>query len=147
MSQKYTLHANGPERGQVLANAIAFLQRLPLSKSWKIEVKEARKERTLSQCNAMFGVAYAAIMEATGLEGDAEKEQLHRNFCGDFFGWIDKPMLGRVPMRTTTRNERGERDVIDTAAMARFYEFIQRQVAEYGIDCPSPDPLWFRAAA
>ena len=47
--QRYQLNANGPERPQVLANAHAFLDRLPPNKSWRIEVKEARKERSGDQ--------------------------------------------------------------------------------------------------
>lgn len=147
MSQKYTLESGAAWRPRVLANLLACLQKLPESKSWRVEIREARKERSLDQNAAMFGVAYAAIMEATGLEGDADKKQLHRNMCGDFFGWTEKPMLGRVPVRTTTTNEHGEREVIDTATAARMYDFIQRQAAEYGIDVPDPDPLWRRLAA
>lgn len=142
MSQKYTLNAGDKWRPGVLANLLAYLQKLPESKSWRIEIREARRERTLDQNAAMFGVAYATIMEATGLEGDDDKKRLHWNMCGDFFGWTEKPMLGRVPVRTTTTNEHGERDVIDIATAARMYDFIQRQAAEYGIVVPDPDPLW-----
>jgi hypothetical protein len=48
----------------------------------------------------------------------------------------------RRPVRTTTTNEAGERDVVDTVTMARMYDFIQRTAAGYGIDVPSPDPMW-----
>jgi hypothetical protein len=47
------------------------------------------------------------------------------------------------PVRTTTTNEQGERDVIGKLLMAEFYEFIQRRSAEVGFDVPDPDPLWF----
>lgn len=142
MSQAYALHKGDHRRDMVRANLHAFIDRLPASKSWRIEIKELRKERSLDQNAAVFGVAYAAIMAASGLEGDKEREQLHRDFCGDFWGWTTGPMGHRRPVRTTTRNERGERDVIDTETMARFYDFIQRTAAEYGIDVPDPDPLW-----
>lgn len=141
MAQTYALHKGDDRRFHVLANLHAFIDRLPLSKSWHIEIKELRKERTLNQNAAMFGVAYAAIMEATGLQGDAEQRQLHSDFCGEFFGWAEGPLGQRRPVRTTTSNERGERDVIDTATMADFYVFVQRRAAEYGIDVPDPDPL------
>lgn len=148
MTQKYTLEAGATWRSNVLANLLVYLQGLPESKSWRVEIREARKERTLDQNAALFGVAYATIMEATGLEGDDDKKRLHWNMCGDFFGWTNKPLLGRVPVRTTTTNEHGERDVIDTATAARMYDFIQRQASEYGIVVPDPDPLyrWGRAA-
>jgi hypothetical protein len=48
----------------------------------------------------------------------------------------------RRPVRTTTTNEAGERDVVDTVTMARMYDFIQRTAAGYGIDVPAPDPMW-----
>ena len=142
MTQTYALHKLDPRRDLVRANAHAFIDRLPLTKSWRIEIKELHKERSLEQNDAMFGVAYKIIMEASGLEGDAEKRQLHRDFCGDFFGWTDGPMGHRRPLRTTTTNERGERDLIDTATMAQFYAFVQRKAAEFGIDVPDPDPIW-----
>ena len=143
MTQTYALHKLDPRRDLVRANAHAFIDRLPLTKSWRIEIKELHKERSLEQNDAMFGVAYKIIMEASGLEGDAEKRQLHRDFCGDFFGWTDGPLGHRRPVRTTTKNERGAKELIDTRTMCDLYAFIQRKAAEFGIDVPDPDPLWF----
>jgi hypothetical protein len=144
--QRYQLNANGPERPQVLANALAFLQRLPESKSWRIEIKEARRERTLSQCNALFGVAYPPLVDATGYTAD----ELHEAFCRKFFGTVGIDVMGECvtrARRTTTTNEHGERDVIDRATFAEFYDLVQRIGAECGVDVPSPDPLWWRNAA
>ena len=140
--QAYTLNKGHHGRATVKANLHAFIDRLPDTKSWKVEIKEARPERTDSQLGALFGVAYDVIMEATGLQGDAEKKQLHRDMCGDFFGWADGGLGRAKPKRTTTTNEHGDRDVIDTQTMAAFYDFIQRKAAEFGIDVPAPDPLW-----
>ena len=140
MSQKFTLNAGGPEREQVRANAHAFIDRLPAHKSWRVEVTEARKERTPPQNAALWGVAYPALTEVTGYTA----EELHHEFCGRFFGWEIVTIFGqqrRRPRRTTTTNERGERDVIPTADFARFYDFIQQMGAEAGIDVPSPDPF------
>jgi hypothetical protein len=140
VSQKYTLNANGPERGAVLANVHAFVDRLPASKSWRIEIKEARKERTCPQNAALWGVAYPKLTEATGYTA----EELHHEFCGRFFGWEVVTIFGqqrRRPRRTTTTDEFGERDVIATADFAQFYEMVQQVGAEAGIDVPSPDPF------
>ena len=134
----YQLNSNGPEREGVKQRAHDFIDRLPLDKSWVVTVSPYVKKRSLDQNAATFGLAYKTIMEATGLEGDVERKQLHRDFCGDFFGWVDGPMGHRKPLRTTTTNEHGERDVIDTITMARMYDFIQRTAAGYGIDVPSP---------
>lgn len=139
--QRYQLNANGPERGDVLSNVHAFVDRLPATKSWRIEIKEARKERTDDQNRALFGVAYPAIKAVTGDDID----DLHESFCGKFFGWVDREVMGEIrrrPYRTTTTNENGERDVLPTIQFAEFYSTVQRIAAEVGIDVPDPDPFW-----
>lgn len=145
--QIYVLNANHPSRAQVLANLHAFVDRLPQDKAWRVEISRAHDRRSAKQNRAMWGVAYDVIMEATGLQGEDERKQLHRTFCGDFFGWTDGAMGMRKPVRTTTTNELGEKDPIDTATMAAFYDFIQRKAADFGIDVPDPDPLWFKRDA
>lgn len=139
MSEKYTLNANGPERDQVRANVHAFIDRLSPTKSWRIEVKEARKERTPPQNAALWGLAYPRLTEATGYTA----EELHHEFCGRLFGWNVVTVFGqqrRRPRRTTTTNEQGERDVLGTRDFAEFYNLVQRIAAEAGIDVPDPDP-------
>jgi hypothetical protein len=141
VSQTYVLNASGRERPQVLANIHAFVDRLPVSKSWRVEIKQARKERSDPQNHALFGVAYPVLEQATGYS----KDELHEAFCKRFFGSVDREVMGQViskPYRTTTMNERGERDVMPAADFARFYDLVQHVGAEAGIDVPSPDPLW-----
>lgn len=140
--QLYQLNANGPERPGVTQRAKDFIDRLPADKSWVIEVRPFVKKRSLDQNAATFGLAYKVIMEATGLEGEEDRKQLHRDFCKLFFGEVDAGMGRTRPLRTTTKNERGEDDLIDTVEMAKFYNFIQRKAAEFGIDVPNPDPMW-----
>lgn len=142
MSETYVLNKGHPLRAQVKANLHAMIDRLPESKSWRVEIRVAHRERTDKQLGALFGVAYDRIMAATGLQGDFEKRKLHRDFCGDFFGWVDGPLGKPRPRRTTTTDEHGEESRIDTMTMADFYDFIQRRAAEFGIDVPDPDPLW-----
>ena len=143
MSQTYILHVAAPNRDRVLANLHAFIDRLPSSKSWRIEVKHHIRERSLEQNAAMWGVAEKVIADFCGYRGDREKKELHRTLCGEYFGWRDDPVLGLVPVRTTTTNERGEREVMNTQDAADFYSFIQQFAAErLGCDVPDPDPLW-----
>lgn len=145
MSQRYQLNANGPERGQVLANAHAFIDRLPAHKSWRIEIKEARRERSNDQNAALWGVAYPVLCDATGYTPD----ELHDAFCRKFFGTSQRNVMGEVisaPRRTTTTNEQGERDVMPAADFARFYDMVQQVGAEIGVDVPSPDPLYGQRA-
>lgn len=146
MTQRYTLNANGRERPQVLANIHAFVDRLPLSKSWRVEIKEARNERSGDQNRALFGVAYPVLEEATGYT----KEELHFEFNGRFFGFVEYQIFGetrRKPRRTTTTDENGDRDVVPAKVFADFYDMVQRVGAEAGIDVPSPNPFWQERAA
>jgi hypothetical protein len=139
--ERYVLNAGGPEREQVRANAHAFIDRLPASKSWKIEIKEYRKERTTDQNAALFGLAYPIIAKATGNDVD----DLHQAFCGKAFGWVDVEVMGEVrrrPRRTTTTNDEGERSVLSTIEFADFWAMVQRISAECGIDVPDPDPFY-----
>lgn len=141
--QTYQLNANGPERPQVLANAHAFLDRLPKDKGFTVEISLQKRTRTDKQRGSLFGVAYKAIMEAMGLEGAKDKADLHEFFCGEWFGWTEPSPLMKVrPVRTTTKNERGEDDEITTRDALDMYAFIQRRAAENGIDVPDPDPFW-----
>lgn len=126
--------------------AIASLARLVTSflPGTKLLVTVGRyvKERSDVQNRALWGCAYKALQTQTG----NEREDLHEYFCGEFFGWTVKRVMNqpkRSPRRTTTKNEEGKRDVIDTMTMADFYAFIQRRSAENGFDVPDPDPEWF----
>ena len=139
MTQTYILHASGPRRDGILANAHAFLDRLPATKSWRIEVSEYRKQRTDAQNNALFGVAYPAFRE-TGYTPD----ELHDAFCRRFFGTVEREIMGELvtqPRRTTTRDERGKRDVMAAGDFSDFYAMVQQVGAEAGVDVPSPDPM------
>lgn len=138
--QPYVLTKGSGLRSTIKANVHAFIDRLPETKSWRIEIKEDRKERTDPQNHALFGVAYPALEAATGYT----KDELHEAFCRRFFGTVEREVMGQIvtkPYRTTTTNERGERDVIPAHDFARFYDTVQQVGAEAGIDVPDPDPL------
>jgi hypothetical protein len=144
MSQSYILHKGDPNRELVRANLDSFLNRLPDTKSWQVEVKEFRKSRSNAQNNALFGVAYPAICKEAGYDPD----ELHHAMCCKFFGTARVDVMGVTvtrPMRTTTTDENGKRDVMPAGDFADFYAMVQRIGAEVGIDVPDPDPL--RAAA
>jgi hypothetical protein len=146
--QTYTLNANGPERPGVTQRAHDFIDRLPANKSWVVSIEPFVKRRSKKQRCSLFGVAYGAIMEAMGLRGAAEKDDLHEFMCGEYFGWTEATPLKRArPVRTTTTNEAGERDEISTLKALDMYAFIQQRAAENGIDVPDPDPMHGRYAA
>lgn len=150
MSQTFVLHKADSRRDLIARNAADFIARLPDSKSWEIEIRQHVKRRSDKQRSALFGAAYKALMEFSGLQGSEDKEELHRYFCGEWFGWVYDKIGNRKPCRTTTKNERGERDEISVAEALDFYAFLQRRGAEVGCYVPDPDPLYreqARAAA
>lgn len=136
----YVLHKGDIRRDEVKANLHAFVDRLPESKSWVLVVTEYHKPRSDQQRKALFAAAYKPIMEHMGLRGERDKEDLHAFWCGEYWGW--HPQLRNKPLRTTTRNERGERDEISTVDALDFYAFIQQRAAMQGIDVPDPDHFW-----
>lgn len=114
-----------------------------------VTVEAFVEERSDKQRRSLFGCAYRALMEQMGLAGSRDKDQLHEMMCGEYWGWRESKALGvvkRVPVRTTTRNEQGERDVISVRQQMAFYAWIQQRAAEYGYDVPDPDAEWFRRA-
>ena len=120
---------------------VSFLrdQALPLD----VSADRARDARTTAHNAYLFGVAYPPIVEATGFEvgGDGRSGGLHEYCCGEHFGWVDRPVpktprnpsgIESVPFRTTTRNEFGKREVVDTATFCAFVETVSRIAAEAG---------------
>ena len=111
---------------------------------FEVVIREHKKSRSLAQNSALFGIAYPPLMDYMGMRGDSDKEDLHAYFCGEYFGWVDYTILGKRkqrPRRTTTRDEDGKRNLLDTVAMADFYSFVQQRGAENGVDVPDPKPV------
>lgn len=130
------------EKGSLLA----YLAALPAIRKFRVTVKLYRPSRTDPQNKALWGVAYPAIRKATG----NDSEDLHVYFCGSYFGWQEVGVLDQIqkkPIRTTTRNEEGERDVMSTTDFMDFYAFIQARCASIGVHVPDPDPELRKVAA
>lgn len=130
------------ERDSAIERLSRILRDFLPGRNLRVRVDIKRKVRSDLQNAALWGCAYKALTEQTGNDpGD-----LHIYFCGEHFGWKTVTVMDqqrRVPVRTTTRDEYGKRDVISTAHMAEFYDFIQRRSAMVGYDVPDPDPNWF----
>lgn len=128
-----------------LTKLVAFLSALSTERAWKVEISEYRRTRSDAQNNALWGVAYKAIREASGNDAD----EMHEYFCGRYFGWVDKDVFGlkkRRPRRTTTTDETGRRSVLSTTEFMDFYGFIQQHMAEFGIYVPDPNEVSHDAA-
>ena len=134
-----TLVINPDNRERMIQRVHAFLSALPAG-NWKISIAKHVKTRTDQQNAALFGVAYPPLCKHIGCTPD----ELHEIMCMKAFGTKETTIAGIVrtsPMRTTTRNERGERDVIDVQRFSDFYSMVQQIGAECGVWVPDPDPL------
>jgi len=132
------------DRTELKVLVCQHIDSLPEDKPWIVRVEKLVREYTDLQRRALWGCAYKFLEEHTGYK----KERCHTLFCGEFFGWTHDEMFGnktRAPVRTTTTDEDGKRDVIDTETLAAMYEFIQDWVADKsGLLVPDPDPHWWR---
>ena len=117
---------------------IAFMQAQPLPLS--VECKPWRKSRSNDQ-NALLWAMYAPIAEHMGYDA----EDVHEWMCGRFWGWTDVKVpktprnpegLASVPIRSTTRNADGKRDVIDAKTFGLFVDMVDRIAAQAGIYIP-----------
>ena len=130
------------DREPVIQRLIEFLRRCAPGKRQTITVEPFKAERSSSQNKALFGHAYKTLQEETG----ADKDDLHRDFCIKFFGLKVQDVLGfehRRPIRTTTHDEDGKRDVISVEEFSKFYSMVERLADEFGIWIPPPNPRWF----
>ncbi len=123
-----------------------FLFKLDAGKAWELTVQPWTKQRTPRQNNAMWGVAYKTLSDFTG----HTEPELHEIMLKLYFGEVEYELLGvkdTKPRRTTTTNERGERDPLSREKMAEFFSFIQMKAAEIGCYIEDPNPqLRTRAA-
>lgn len=126
--------ASAAERDRWLAFVAA--QPLPL----EVECKPYRKSRSNDQ-NALLWAMYGPIADAMGFDRD----DLHEWFCGKMWGWKDVKVprsprnpdgFASVPVRTTTRNEDGKRNVIDAKTFSEFVDMVDRTAAKAGVFVP-----------
>jgi hypothetical protein len=133
------LPATGRERAiDSIARLLAdFLPEVAL----EVTIRRKVKKRSDLQNAALWGCAYKALHEQTGNDPD----DLHKFFCGEFFGWVTTTVVDvktKRPRRTTMRDETGARAPLSVLEFAGFYDFVQRRSAMAGFDVPDPDPQW-----
>lgn len=121
-----------------------ILGTLALDAAWRVEVHEHKPIRSTQQARYLNGVCYKILGEAIGYERDEVSEFL----CGSYFGWKDKLVpkkpsnpegVESVPVRTTTLDENGQRNVLGKMEMVDYIAFVQRFAASKGIYIPEPD--------
>lgn len=124
-----------------LTRVVAVLSAAPKDKDIKVIVGEAKKDRSLDQNNALYGVAYKALSEFTGYIAP----ELHELFLRSYFGEVEVEVMGRKftkARRTTTTDETGKRKLLSTIEFMDFYRHIQQKGSELGCWVPDPDPMW-----
>lgn len=118
---------------------LAFVQAqaLPL----EVECKPWKRSRSSEQ-NALLWAMYAPLAEHMGYDS----EDVHEWMCGRMWGWKDIKVpktprnpegLASVPVRTTTRNEDGKRNVIDKETFAKFVDMVERVAVQAGVFIPA----------
>lgn len=141
MSHEFTL----PKGIRNLTKIVAFLSQLSPSRAWRITVAEERSSRSVQQCRYLNGVAYKLLSDKTGYERDDISEFM----CGTYFGWkqVKVPKTPNNPngvedrpIRTTTTDDLGNRNVLSTTEFMDFVAFVQRFAASKGVLVPDPDP-------
>lgn len=133
------------ERSRHIGRVVEALEDLPLEHAWRVQIEEAKSERSMQQNRYLFGVAYPLISEATGYE----KDDIHASLLGKHFGTklkrVPKSKLNlegliEVPVRTTTTDEHGRRSVLGKIPFADYVGFVQRFAAEHlNVVIPDPD--------
>jgi hypothetical protein len=81
-------------------------------------------------------------MEFSGLEGSEDQKELHHFFCCEYFGYHVDVFGRKIPNRTTSKNENGEKIPLNVIEAMAFYAYLQRRGAEVGCQVPDPDPFW-----
>lgn len=113
------------------ARYIAFLQAqaLPLD----VSCEPWKAPRTNPQNAYLWAAVYAPLVERCGFTA----EEWHSYFCQLHFGTVQhvKPSgeIEMVPLRTTTRNGHGKRDVLKGKAFADFVTFVESECAKRGV--------------
>lgn len=128
------------DRDAAIARVAEVLRFFQLGKPVNVKMTIARPERTPPQLRYLWGVAITMLAD----HGGYEREDVHEYLCGSHWGWREKRLPGgrteQVPIRTTTVDADGNRDVIDGREFWDYVEFVQRVGARAGVVIPDPDP-------
>lgn len=134
-------------RETVIARIAACLAGLKAGKAYRILIKEEADDRTVQQCRYLNGVPYKLLSDFTGYERD----EISSHLCGLRWGFkqVRVPRtqnnprgIEDRPVRTTTTDEQGNRDVLSTRDFWEYVEFCQRFGAQHGVYIPDPDPSY-----
>lgn len=110
---------------------LAFVAAQPLP--IEVECKPWKKPRTLTANAYLWAYVYGPAKAVIGFT----EEEWHEFACIQYFGGIPYMRLdgtgGERPRRTTTKNERGEKDVLKGDAFNDFLTFVEEMFASRGV--------------
>lgn len=110
---------------------VAFVnsQHLPI----EVECKPWKEPRKLTANAYLWAYVYRPLVEQCGFTSD----DWHSHYCGEIFGWREVVLpSGKIeyrPIRTTTTNEYGERDVLKGDAFNAFLMKVEEDCARRGL--------------
>jgi hypothetical protein len=114
-----------------LSRLVAFLSGLPTESAWKVSVSEWKRTRSNEQNAYLWGVVYKTICDhLPGWDAD----DVHEYCLGECFGWETLEGLGRKRLKPVRRSSR-----LSVTEFADYVAWIQRTMAERGIDIPDPN--------
>lgn len=109
-------------------NAVNFLQRLSLKRTYSVEIKEYRKNRSNSQ-NRLYWSWLKIIADMYGYEDD----ELHETFKAKFLGTEERLVFGeRVMVPKSTAK-------LTTQEFTLYLDKIEMLARELDISLPHPD--------
>jgi hypothetical protein len=83
--------------------------------------------------NAYLWKLYGRLVEMT----EFGSEDWHRHYCGEYFGWkeVETPSghIDYQPVRTTTKDESGKRDVMKGEPFNKFLVEVEKDCAKRGV--------------
>lgn len=146
MDYRIPLPIEDSVRREIRAKKVAtYLAGLDAKKPWEVLVRPFKRSRSNQQNRYERGVACVLLSKAVGYEPD----EIHEYLLGTYFGWKqvacpktpNNPRgIRDVPIRTTTTDASGDRDVLSKSDFSDFVDFVQRFGAKHGVYIPDPDP-------
>jgi hypothetical protein len=108
------------------------LRRLPVDRTWVVELREHKLKRSDSQNRYLWGAVYPTILASLG-ESVAgwSATDLHEYFLGECFGWEELAGFGRRRVRPVRRSS-----ALNKQEFSDFVTFIQARMAEQGVTIP-----------
>jgi hypothetical protein len=116
---------------RAIAQIAHYLSTLPASSTFKVEIGEHKQTRSNEQNAYLWGVVYETIIQhLPGWTAD----DVHEYFLGEHYGWETLDGLGKKRLKPLRRSSR-----LSTKEFADHLAFIQRAMAEKGVDIPDPN--------